>query len=65
LHRTQCSWCGHPLFCKLSSAVRIFSWIRIQVNTLHLFSPALSKCGPLGIAKEPLNWIKEPLNWIR
>ena len=58
LHRTQCYWCGHPLFCKLS-AVRIFPWIRIQVNTLHLFSVCAFQMWSLGnFAKEPLNWMK-------
>ena len=37
LHKTQCSWCGQPLFCRLS-AVRILSCIRIQACMLHLFS---------------------------
>jgi hypothetical protein len=37
LHKTQCSWCGHPLFYRLS-AVRILPCLRIQACTLHLFS---------------------------
>jgi hypothetical protein len=36
LQRAQCSWCGHPLFWRLS-AVRILSCSRIHAWILHLF----------------------------
>jgi hypothetical protein len=56
LQRAQCSWCGYPLFWRLS-AVRILSCNRIQAWILHLFSAfAFQMRSCWNFRWEPLNY---------
>ena len=58
LQRAHEAWCSHPRRARLS-AVRILSWMRIQANTLHLFSAlACQIVSVLKLRKDPMNWAR-------
>jgi len=55
LQRAQETSCGHPRRARLS-AVRTLSWMRIQANTLHLFSVLARQIrSVLKLLKDPIN----------